>query len=158
MVQPQGHTHIHAVTHLRRGPLLPPTSAQARLSSLAQAALAVPVVGVGRVGVVGGVQEVALVLLGGSWLVKEQLGVGWVLPPTSTLTAWPYSDLLLRRSLAEERRQRRERRKQQKDTQEGFTVTLWCTLMQKVVLVVPFLADSFTRSDVFPGFGHDFRI
>lgn len=53
-------------------------------------------------GVVGRVQEVALVLLGGSWLVKEQLGVGWVLPPTSTLTAWPYSDLLLRRSLGQE--------------------------------------------------------
>lgn len=105
MVQPQGHTHIHAVTHFWRGPLLPPTSADARLSSLAQAALTISMMGVGWVGVVGWVQEVALVLLGGSWLVEEQLGVGWVLPPTSTLTAWPYSDLLLRRSL--ERRHRR---------------------------------------------------
>lgn len=102
MVQPQGHTHIHAVTHFRRGPLLSATSADARLSSLAQAALAISVVGVGGVGVVGRVQEVALVLLGGSWLVKEQLGVGWVLPPASTLTAGPYSDLLLRRSLVQE--------------------------------------------------------
>lgn len=102
MVQPQGHTHIHAVTHFWRGSLLPPTAAHARLSSLAQAALAISMMGVGWVGVVGRVQEVALVLLGGSWLVKEQLGVGWVLPPTSTLTAWPYSDLLLRRSLGQE--------------------------------------------------------
>lgn len=111
MVQPQGHTHIHAVTHLWRGPLLAPASAQARLSSLAQAALPVAVVGVGGVGVVRRVQEVALVLLGGGWLVKEQLGVGRVLPTAATLAARPYSDLLLRRSLVEERRDDEEEEK-----------------------------------------------
>lgn len=50
-------------------------------------------------GVVGRVQEVALVLLGGSRLVEQQLGVCWVLTPTSTITAWPHPHLLLGGSL-----------------------------------------------------------
>lgn len=112
MVQPQGHTHIHAVTHFWRGPLLSPTSTDARLSSLAQAAaLTISVMGVGWVGVVGRVQEVALVLLGGSWLVKEQLGVGRVLPPAAALAAGPYSYLLLRRSLVQRSRRKGIRRR-----------------------------------------------
>ncbi|KAF3840209.1 hypothetical protein F7725_018926 [Dissostichus mawsoni] len=77
----QGHAHIHAVTHLGRGSLLAPHSTDARLSALPQATPTVPVVGVGRVRVVGRVQEVALVLLGGSRLVEQQLGVCWVLTP-----------------------------------------------------------------------------
>ena len=56
-------------------------------------------VGISRVGVMGRVQEVALVLLGGSWLVEQQLGVCWVLTPTSTITAWPHPHLLLGGSL-----------------------------------------------------------
>lgn len=76
-----------------------PNSTDARLSTLSQATLTISMVGVSRVGVVGLVQEVPLVLLGGSWLVKQQLGVCWVLTPTSTFTAWPHSHLLLRRSL-----------------------------------------------------------
>lgn len=109
VVQPQGHAHIHAVTHLGRGALLPPSppaaaaDADARLPALPQAAPAVPVLGVGRVWVVGRVQEVALVLLGGGRLVKQQLGVCWVLTPTSTITAWPHPHLLLGGSLVGER-------------------------------------------------------
>lgn len=56
-------------------------------------------VGVSWVGVVGRVQKVALVLLGGSRLVEQQLGVCWVLTPTSTITALPHPHLLLGGSL-----------------------------------------------------------
>lgn len=99
VVEPKRHAHIHAVTHLRRGSLLSPTSTDARLSALPQATPPVSVVGVGGVGVMRRVQEVALVLLGGSGLVEQQLGVCWVLTPTSTITAWPHPHLLLGGSL-----------------------------------------------------------
>lgn len=70
MVQPKGHAHIHAVIHLRWGSLLPPPSTDARLSTLSQATFTISMVGVSWVVVVGWVQDVALVLLGGSWLME----------------------------------------------------------------------------------------
>ena len=76
-----------------------PPSTDARLSNLPQATPTVSMVGISWVGVVRCVQKVALVLLGGSRLMEQQLGVCWVLTPTSTITAWPHPHLLLGGSL-----------------------------------------------------------
>ncbi|KAG7273953.1 hypothetical protein CRUP_021237 [Coryphaenoides rupestris] len=78
VVKAQGHAHIHAVTHLGGGALLAPdSSSDARLHlSWPQAAPAVAMVGVDRMGVMGRVQEVTLVLLGGGRLVEQQLSEG----------------------------------------------------------------------------------